>query len=155
MCTSIKEQGIMKTSKSKPKRLKPPKPKKVSKTARGKKEQLEKLVQTNGKDYGSTTDKVRNLEKILETKTTNPYGTGNLQVFEEDLAEMNLTDLQAMAVRVGVFPSGGATVLKNKLVKAFKAEALGTSDSIVEVEPPDNLKPGGKGYKVITDYLNE
>jgi len=145
----------MKTSKSKPKRRKPPSPKKIAKAAKGKKGKLEELVQTNGKDYSSTTEKVRNLEKILETKTTNPYGTGNLKVFEEDIAEMNLTDLQAMAVRVGIFPSGGATILKNKLIRAFKAEALGTSDSIVEVDPPSHLKPGSKGHKVITDYLNE
>ena len=145
----------MKTSKSKPKRRKPPSPKKAVKATKEKKEQLEELVQTNGKDYSSTTEKVRNLEKILETKTTNPYGTGNLQVFEEDIAEMNLTDLQAMAVRVGIFPSGGATILKNKLIKSFKAEAASASDSVVEVEAPPHLKPGSKGYKAVTDYLNE
>lgn len=144
----------MKTSKSQPKRTKASKPKKAVK--KEKKEQLEQLVQTNGKSYeNETTDKVRNLERILEVKTTNPYGTGSLKVFQEDLAEMNLTDLQAMAVRVGIFPSGGATILKNKLIKSFKSEALGSTSSIVDLPPPPHLAPGSKGHKAVTDYLNE
>ena len=42
---------------------------------------------------------------------------------------MNLTDMQALAVRAGVFHSGTRPILKNKLRKAFHAARIGTMSS--------------------------
>jgi hypothetical protein len=39
---------------------------------------------------------------------------------------MNLTDLQSFAVKVGVFPSGNKTVLKNKIKRAFESSLAWT-----------------------------
>lgn len=119
-----------------------------------KKTSLENLQQTNGKLYEPTVDQVRKLEDILEVKKTNPFGTTDLRIFEENVASMNLTDLQEVAVRAGVFPNGNRTVLKNKLVKAFKSEGFGINKSVVESDKQIVLDPKNKAHKEIIDYLN-
>ena len=120
------------------------------------KPKLEELNQTNGKLYEEDAEvaKVRKLEEILEVRKTNPYGTNDLRIFEANVASMNLTDLQSMAVRIGVFPSGNTTVLKNKLIKSFKAENHGRSELIVDKGPPVTLDPNNPKHKKVLDYLN-
>jgi hypothetical protein len=125
-----------------------------TKTSSRKKTPLEDLQQTNGKLYEPTVDQVRKLEEILEVKKTNPFGTNDLRIFEENVASMNLTDMQEVAVRAGVFPSGNRTVLKNKLIKAFKAEGFGINKSVVESDHQVTLDPKNKKHKEIIDYLN-
>jgi len=125
-----------------------------TKTSSRKKTPLEDLQQTNGKLYEPTIDQVRKLEEILEVKKTNPFGTNDLRIFEENVASMNLTDMQEVAVRAGVFPSGNRTVLKNKLIKAFKAEGFGINKSVVESDHQVTLDPKNKKHKEIIDYLN-
>ena len=93
--------------------------KRVSKKSESSKK-LENLTHTNGKVYDQDTDQIRKLEEILEVKTTNPFGTSNAKVFEENLSSMNLSEMQEIAVRAGIFPSGSQAMLKNKLSKSFK-----------------------------------
>ena len=66
---------------------------------------------------------------------------------------MNLTDMQEVAVRAGVFPSGNQTILKQKLLKAFKAEGYGTVNAVMEGEKKVQLDPSNPKHKEIIDYL--
>ena len=115
---------------------------------------LEGMQQTNGKVYEYNVKQVRKLEEILETKKTNPFGTSDARVFNENLAAMNLSDMQEIAVRCGVFPNGNKTILKNKLIKAFKAEGFGNMANIVRSDKRVELDPNNKSHKEIIDYLN-
>ena len=81
---------------------------------------LETMARTTGKTYESSIERAKELEQILGINNANPFKTTDERILEEQMSEMNLTDLQALAVKVGVFPSGNKTVLKNKLRKAFK-----------------------------------
>jgi|TARA_R110000824_G_scaffold246777_1_gene435938 hypothetical protein len=104
--------------------------KKSTKTnkAQNKKEKLESLQYTDG--LQKDVDKIKSLESMLGIKQSNPYGTTSIEVFDRDMAEMNMSDLQALAVRVGVFPSGTKATLKKKLQKQFSADnrsGLGTA----------------------------
>lgn len=119
-----------------------------------KKSKLNDLTQTNGKAYEQNVESVRKLEDLLEVRKTNPYGTGDLRIFEENLATMNLSEMQEVAVRAGVFPSGNKTVLKNKLIKSFKNEGFGTVDTIIDKGCPVSLDPADPDHKAIIDYLN-
>ena len=123
-------------------------------TASDKKSKLANLTQTNGKAYEQSVETVRELENILETRKTNPYGTGDIRVFEENLATMNLSDMQEVAVRAGVFPSGNKTVLRNKLVKSFKREGFGVVDTVINKGSPVELDPSNPDHKAVIDYLN-
>jgi hypothetical protein len=94
---------------------------KTKKTPRKRKSsQLETMARTTGKSYDSSIERAKELEEILGLNKTSPFKTTDARVLEEQMSEMNLTDLQALAVKAGVFPSGNKTVLKNKLRKAFK-----------------------------------
>ena len=115
---------------------------------------LSNIQQTTGKVYEYDVKQVRKLEEILETRKTNPFGTNDSRIFKENLASMNLSDMQEIAVRCGVFPNGNKTILKNKLLKAFSAEGFGVISSVVESDSQVKLDPKNKSHKEIIDYLN-
>ena len=118
-------------------------------------EKLDKLTQTNGRVYeDEDTNKTRKLEEILEVAVTNPFGTSSGKVFEENLANMNLSEMQEVAVRAGIFPSGNQTMLKNKLKKAFKAANPDQLQVIIDKGPPIELNPKNPKHKQLIDYLN-
>lgn len=116
---------------------------------------LEEMNITNGKSYSQdrSVEIVRRLEELLDVKQTNPFGTSDARIFKENLASMNLTDMQEVAVRAGVFPSGNQTILKQKLTKAFKAEGYGTINAVIESEKQVELDPSNPKHKEIIDYL--
>jgi hypothetical protein len=122
---------------------------------KSKKEKLNKLTQTNGKVYeDEDTKKTRKLEQILDVAVTNPFGTSSVKVFEENLANMNLSEMKEVAVRAGIFPSGNQTMLKNKLKKAFKAANPDQLQVIIDKGPPIELNPENPKHKQLIDYLN-
>jgi len=122
---------------------------------KSKKEKLDKLTQTNGKVYeDEDIKKTRKLEEILDVAVTNPFGTSSVKVFEENLANMNLSEMQEVAVRAGIFPSGNQTMLKNKLKKAFKAANPDQLQVIIDKGPPIELNPENPKHKQLIDYLN-
>ena len=69
------------------------------------------------------------------------------------LQDMNLTDLQSFAVKVGVFPSGYKTVLKNKIKRAFDSSLHGKG-SVQVMGEPIKLDPSNPKHKQVIDYLN-
>jgi len=61
------------------------------------------------------------IEAILATRSSNPFGTTSTDEFDSQVSEMNLTQMQELAVKASVFPSGNKTSLKNKLKREFKS----------------------------------
>ena len=121
-------------------------------TAKKKQVQLENLQQTNGKSYEDQVAKARELEDILGIAKINPFKTNDKRVFAEMLQDMNLTDLQAFAVKVGVFPAGNKTVLKNKIKRAFESSLQGKG-SVQSMGEPIKLDPNNPKHKEVIDYL--
>lgn len=126
--------------------------KKTSKSSTKKKVSFEGLNQTNGKNYENDVAKARELEEILGIPKISPFKTQDKRVFAEMLKEMNLTDLQAFAVKVGVFPSGNKTVLKNKIKRAFEASNVGQG-AVQIMGDPLKLDPNNPKHKQVLDYL--
>ena len=126
----------------------------ASKSSTKTKDPLQNLKITNGKSYEEDINRVRKLEELLDVKQTNPFGTSDIRVFEDNLASMNLTDMQAVAVRAGVFPNGNQTILKQKLIKAFKSEGYGSVNAVIETDKNIDLNPKNPKHKAILDYLN-
>jgi hypothetical protein len=117
-----------------------------------KKVSLDSLQQTNGKTYEDQVAKARELEDILGIAKINPFKTNDKRVFAEMLQEMNLTDLQAFAVKVGVFPAGNKTVLRNKIKRAFESSLHGKG-SVQVMGEPIKLDPNNPEHKEVIDYL--
>lgn len=119
---------------------------------KSKKVNLEELQQTNGKVYEDQVARARELEGILGIPKINPFKTNDKKVFADMLQEMNLTDLQSFAVKVGVFPSGNKTVLRNKIKRAFESSLHGQG-SIQIMGEPIKLDPKNPTHKEVIDYL--
>ena len=117
-----------------------------------KKVSLDSLQQTNGKTYEDQVAKARELEDILGIAKINPFKTNDKRVFSEMLQEMNLTDLQSFAVKVGVFPAGNKTVLRNKIKRAFESSLHGKG-SVQVMGEPIKLDPNNPQHKEVIDYL--
>tara|TARA_Y100001937_G_scaffold66048_2_gene90353 strand:- start:392 stop:841 length:450 start_codon:yes stop_codon:yes gene_type:complete len=123
-------------------------------TPKKEKPQLESLQQTNGKSYDEKVARAKELEQIMGLQKMSPFKTNDPEAFEEMLEDMNLTDLQAMAVKVGIFPSGNKTVLKNKIKRSFKASLTGQG-SVTLMGKPLELDPNNPTHKEVLDYLRD
>lgn len=81
---------------------------------------LEEFEFADGKDRDSETIKeLKALESLFGIKEANPYGTMNRQIFAERVGDMTTTDLQNLAMRVGVPPSRNGHELKRLLKNSF------------------------------------
>ena len=63
--------------------------------------------------------KIKELEELIGLPHTHAFGTNNAKVLEGNMDKMNVSDLQAFAVKIGLFPSGSRLQLKNKILKEF------------------------------------
>lgn len=118
-------------------------PRKKTKT---KKDVLDQMQVMDGK---TDLEEIRNLEKIMGVQQINPFKTNNLEIFQENLSSMNLTDMQRLAVKAGLLPSGNRSMLKNKLLKEFKARSYGGKGNSVMVTKPMVDPESEQGKKLI------
>lgn len=79
---------------------------------------LEDLEITNGKNF---VERQKELEELLGINKISPFGTYELEVFEESLKGSTHSDLQKLAQRVGLNPFLDKSRLKGALVKEFVA----------------------------------
>ena len=89
-------------------------------------------------------EKIRELEVILGVKDLNPFGTNELDIFEDQLKGMNLTDMMRMAQKAGLNPHLDRPKLKTTLLKEFKAYTRNNRKNIIpnpvkqpELDPND------------------
>lgn len=67
------------------------------------------------------TNKMRELEVLLGVSEISPFGTNELEIFEQNLAEMSLADMQKLALKIGTNPYHEKPVLKKSLIREFTA----------------------------------
>ena len=97
----------------------------------------------------------RNIEQILATRKNNPFGTTSSDEFEEKVSDMNLSQMQEMAVKASIFPSGNKTSLKNKLKREFRSR-FGESGEIKHMALSETplIDPISDQAREILDILN-
>jgi len=126
---------------------------KKSTATKTKKPSKKPLEFADGKDHLTEESKeAKNLEQILAGNKDNPFKTSNASEFESGLDSMNLTEMQELAVKAGVFPSGTKMTLKTKLKKAFKQYSLGSAN-VVQVTRPilDPMSEEGKAFLKLSE----
>jgi hypothetical protein len=127
------------------------------KRGRPKKSKLDDLDFADGKKE-ERIRKAEELEKLVGISDVNPYGTTIASVFEEKLKDMSLVDLQALAVKVGEFPSGTQTSLRNKLRKSFRDNQRGTGSFVspsLEQEVAQDVDKNSEAYKRALRLMKE
>ena len=119
-------------------------------TAAKKQSNLDKLSLADGK---LEVDKVRELEEILGVDQMNIFKTNDLEVFQENLNEMTLTDLQTLAAEAGVFPGGNKMALKNRLKKEFMSQTKG--NRVVAGSQKPILQPEDPRFEELKKLMTE
>jgi hypothetical protein len=93
---------------------------------------------TDGKaTIASEEKKLTDLESILNPGIlTNHFQAKTGEEFDSKMADMSMPELQSLAVKVGVFPSGNRTTLKNKLKKEFNNVVFTGKGKVMQSERP-------------------
>ena len=109
---------------------------------------------SSGKLDEDTLDRVKELEEVLGIKTINPFGTNDPKIFENKLRDSNLSDLQNLAMKIGVFPEGSKDRLKDKLRKEFKRVTKG-SRSVAVPQPMSISDPNHPSHEKAKRLMSE
>ena len=94
------------------------------------------------------------IEEILAVRTNNPFGTTAFDQFESSVGEMNLSQMQELAVKASIFPSGNKSTLKNKLKREFKTRFGGGEAKYMSQTESPVVEPDSKIAREIMDILN-
>lgn len=129
----------------------PTKKNKTQKTA-SKKTAVKKPTQyADGKDDRAAVAKT--VEELMAVKTRDPFKVSSGESFDEAVSHMSLSELQEIAVKAGVFPSGTKATLKNKLLKEYDNRTQGRYGASSKTEPI--VDPKSKQAKDILKIINE
>ena len=108
---------------------------------------LSELQYSSGKIDDDTLSKIQELEEVLGVHEVNHFGTNDPNIFENQLKEMTLADLQNLCGKVRLFASGNTREIKEKLRKEFRRVSQGQrtismrkSTSICDPKHPDHEK---------------
>lgn len=96
------------------------------------------IMYADGKSAISSEEKsLKDLEKILNPSLlTNHFQARTSEEFDSKIADMSMPELQSLAVKIGVFPSGNRTTLKNKLKKEFNSVVYAGKGRVMMSEKP-------------------
>tara|TARA_B100000085_G_C18559127_1_gene518828 strand:- start:519 stop:974 length:456 start_codon:yes stop_codon:yes gene_type:complete len=99
--------------------------------------------------------KAKSVEDLLSVPN-NPFGTNSFEDLESSLEGMNLRQMQELAVKASIFPSGNKTSLRNKIRREFKVK-FGTKDGSNRYDTSSEspiVDPKSKLAKEVLDILN-
>ena len=105
-------------------------------------EQINEMKASGDVNTQEFKDKMAKLENILGVDQINPFGTNELDIFEDKMKSMSYADMRQLAYKVGVSPFQTEPTLKNALRKEFKAQnknnmrnIMPESSSVMKLDP--------------------
>jgi hypothetical protein len=124
------------------------------KTTTRKTAKKEKPMQyADGKNVDDRKDLAKTVEELMTVKSRDPFKLASGESFEEAVSAMNLSQLQEIAVKAGVFPSGTKATLKNKLLKEYENRTHGRYGASTNSKPI--VDPKSKKAAEILRIINE
>lgn len=111
--------------------------------ARKKKTEVQEQVNGQVEGYKPST-----LDQIWGDTGISRYNTLDETVYKKTLDEMNKSDLQSHARKMGIFPSDDREILNRKLLKEFRLFV-----SMYKVPPPkiDTKQPSAEALKILSE----
>ena len=82
-------------------------------------EEIQEMKERGEINTAAYKEKIKQLEVILGVKELSPFGTNELDIFEDNLKSMNLTDMMRMAQKAGLNPHQDRPRLKASLLKEW------------------------------------
>jgi hypothetical protein len=117
------------------------------------KKKTTKITQyADGKD-DDRKDVAKTVEQLMAVKSRDPFKSASGESFEEAVKNMSLSQLQEIAVKSGVFPSGTKATLKNKLLKEYENRSEGRYGAASSSKPI--VDPKSAQAKKILKILND
>jgi hypothetical protein len=107
----------------------------------------------DGKDVDNRKDLAKTVEELMAVQSRDPFKLASGESFEEAVSGMNLSQLQEIAVKAGVFPSGTKATLKNKLLKEYENRTHGRYGASTNSKPI--VDPKSKKAAEILRIINE
>ena len=94
-------------------------------------EEIQEMREKGEINTAAYKEKIRELEVILGVEQLSPFGTNELDIFEDKIKSMNLTDMMRMAQKAGLNPHLDRPRLKAALLKEFKAYTRNNRRNII------------------------
>ena len=94
-------------------------------------QEIEEMKASGETNTEAFRNKTKELEVMLGIDTINPFGTNELDIFEEDLRNMTYSEMKRLAERVGINPNYERPSLKTILIKEFKASNRNNRRNII------------------------
>jgi hypothetical protein len=95
------------------------------------KQKLENLTQVHGKDEFAP----QSLEQIWGDSGEGKYRTMEIDAYSQSLSEMNRSDLQTHAVKIGIIPVDDRNLLVQRLLREFKRHVSNYRIKTDEIKP--------------------
>ena len=118
-------------------------------------EEIEEMKANGLTNTDEFKDKQRKLEEILGINTINPFGTNELDIFEEKLRNMTLADIQSLAQRVGLNPYRSESKLKKTLIEEFKFKNKNNTRNILPSSPKPVFDPENPKHAELLKKLGD
>jgi 3-oxoacyl-ACP reductase-like protein len=100
--------------------------------------------------------KMRELEVLLGVSEISPFGTNELEIFEDNLKEMSLAEMQKLAQKVGLNPFHDRPTLKNILIKEFKASTRNSRRNIMPTSMDSfKIDPNNPKHQELLKIIND
>lgn len=94
-------------------------------------EEIQEMKERGEINTAAYKDKIKQLEVILGVQQLSPFETNELDIFEDNLKSMNLTDMMRMAQKAGLNPHLDKPKLKAAMLKEFKAYTRNNRRNII------------------------
>lgn len=117
---SNKSSKKAKAKKSKQKKAKAKTPEEQPKKKLTLLDQIEEMKASGDVNTPEFREKMSKLEVVLGIDQISPFGTNELDVFEEKMAAMTYSDMRDMAYKVGINPFLPHQRMKSALIQHFK-----------------------------------
>lgn len=119
-------------------------------------EEIQEMKESGEINTAAYKEKIRELEVILGVEQLSPFGTNELDIFEDKIKSMNLTDMMRMAQKAGLNPHLDRPRLKTALLKEFKAYTRNNRRNIIPnpVKQPE-LDPNDPDHAVTIKMLQD
>lgn len=102
------------------------------------------------------TEKMRKMELMLGVSEISPFGTNELEIFEANLREMSLSEMQKLANKVGLNPFHERQTLKNILIKEFKGYTRNSRRNIMPTAVNSfELDPSNPHHQKLSKIIND
>jgi hypothetical protein len=119
-------------------------------------EQINEMRASNSTNSPEFVSKMRELEVLLGISEISPFGTNELEVFQESLIGMSLSEIQKLAQKVGLNPFHDYPTLKKNLLKEFAASTRNSRRNIMPTSMNSFvIDPNNAKHKELMKIIND